>query len=131
MKKPSILAIAPVPFALLFCSACGERPDSPRAAAGEPWRTAEARSRGRAVYLAHCALCHGERADGRGVRREGLSSAPRDFTDPRWRRSARPEALYKTIREGVRGTPMAAWPSFDEKTTWDLVAYLMSAGETP
>jgi high-affinity iron transporter len=81
------------------------------------------------VYVAHCALCHGERADGRGVRREGLSSAPRDFTDPLWRRSAKPEEMFRKIREGVRGTPMAAWPSLDEKTTWDLVAYLMSAGE--
>jgi mono/diheme cytochrome c family protein len=37
--------------------------------------------------------------------------------------------MFRKIREGVRGTPMAAWPSLDEKTTWDLVAYLMSAGE--
>jgi mono/diheme cytochrome c family protein len=128
MKKLTAFAIAPVPFALLLCSACegsGSRPDAGRL--GSP----QAIARGRVAYLSQCALCHGERADGRGVRREGLSSPPRDFTDPRWRRSARPEDLYRTIREGVRGTPMAAWPSLDEETTWDLVAYLMSAGEKP
>jgi mono/diheme cytochrome c family protein len=127
MKKSSILAFAPVPFALLFCSACQDRPGT-AAGGAEPWRSADP-TQGRAVYVAHCALCHGERADGRGVRREGLSSAPRDFTDPLWRRSAKPEEMFRKIREGVRGTPMAAWPSLDEKTTWDLVAYLMSAGE--
>ena len=50
----------------------------------------EARERGRALYLQHCALCHGDRADGRGVRRQGLNSPPRDFTDPAWRRRTSP-----------------------------------------
>jgi mono/diheme cytochrome c family protein len=129
MRKKSVLAIAPVPFALLFCSACEGQAVSSRQVPVDQLRSVESQSRGRAVYLTHCALCHGERADGRGVRREGLSSPPRDFTDARWLQIARPEKLYRTIREGVRGTPMAAWPTLDEKTTWDLVAYLMSVGE--
>jgi mono/diheme cytochrome c family protein len=92
--------------------------------------SAEARARGRALFLESCALCHGEHADGRGMRREGLGRPPRDFTSPTWRRSASPRRVYFAIREGVRGTAMAAWKgALDEEQTWDLVAYLLSAGE--
>jgi mono/diheme cytochrome c family protein len=91
----------------------------------------EAAARGRALYLAHCVLCHGERADGRGVRREGLSSPPRDFTDPSWRRRTSPRRVFFTIREGSRGTPMPAWGILSDPEIWDLTAYLLSVGEKP
>jgi mono/diheme cytochrome c family protein len=94
-------------------------------------RSAEARARGRALFQAHCVLCHGPRADGRGTRREGLSVAPADFTDPAWRRRTSPRRIYFVIREGVRGTPMPGWKALDESETWDLVAYVMSVGERP
>ncbi len=92
-------------------------------------RSAEARERGRALYHVHCVLCHGERADGQGARREGLSSRPRDFTNPSWRRQASPRGLYFAIREGVRGTAMPSWKSLDEAEAWDLVAFLLWVGE--
>jgi mono/diheme cytochrome c family protein len=85
-----------------------------------------ARSRGRALYLASCVLCHGEKGDGRGVRREGLSQAPRDFTDVGFRRRTTPRQLFAAIREGVRGTAMPAWKSLTDEETWDLVAYVLA-----
>ena len=92
----------------------------------------EASNRGRALFLEHCALCHGERADGRGVRREGLTSPPRDFTDPGWRLRTSPRRVFYTIREGVRGTAMPAWAALGDSDVWDLVAYLRSvAGNRP
>lgn len=92
--------------------------------------SARARERGRALFLEHCALCHGEGADGRGVRRS-LSSRPADFTDPSWRRRTSPRRIFWVIREGVRGTAMPAWKVLDESETWDLVAYLLSVAEGP
>jgi mono/diheme cytochrome c family protein len=92
----------------------------------------EARNRGRALFLEHCALCHGERADGRGVRREGLTSPPRDFTDPAWRLRTSPRRVFFTIREGVRGTAMPGWAALGDSEVWDLVAYLRSvSGNRP
>jgi high-affinity iron transporter len=88
----------------------------------------DGRRRGRELYLDHCALCHGERADGRGVRRN-LSSDPRDLTDPAWRRRNSPRQVYAVIRDGVRGTAMPAWRTLDEDATWDLVAYVLSVAE--
>jgi high-affinity iron transporter len=93
---------------------------------GERLVSAEARERGRMLFLEHCALCHGAGADGRGVRREGLSSPPRDFTDPSVRRKSSPRRMYYEIREGVRGTAMPSWKALDEGQTWDLVAFLRS-----
>ena len=119
----------------LASSACkGRDGDLPRRyrelAVPEPLLASEdSRRRGRALYLSHCALCHGERADGRGVRREGLTSAPRDFTDPSWKRRTSPRRIFFVIREGSRGTPMPAWGIFSDEDIWDLTAYLVSAGE--
>lgn len=91
----------------------------------------QARDRGRELFLTYCAICHGERADGRGVRRM-LSSSPTDFTDHAWQRRSVPAYIYYIIREGKRGTAMPSWKVLDEDETWDLVAYVLSvADEAP
>ncbi len=122
----TILSLMSLP--LLACRADGDLPPSYRAirVPGERLASADARERGRRLFLEHCALCHGERADGRGVRREGLSSPPRDFTDPSLRRKTSPRRMFFEIREGVRGTAMPSWKALDEGQTWDLVAFLRS-----
>jgi mono/diheme cytochrome c family protein len=94
-------------------------------------RSPEALARGRALFAANCALCHGERGDGHGMRSAGFAKAPADFTDPFWRRSATPRHVFFVIREGIRGTPMPAWSSLSEEEAWDLVAYLLSLGPAP
>jgi mono/diheme cytochrome c family protein len=119
----------------LASSACrGRDGDLPRryrdlAVPGPRLASAQTRARGRRLFLEHCALCHGDRADGRGVRQEGLTSPPRDFTDPVWRRRTSPRRIFFTIREGSRGTPMPAWGILTDEEIWDLTAYLISTGE--
>jgi mono/diheme cytochrome c family protein len=85
-----------------------------------------ARERGRELFQANCALCHGVRGDGHGQRREGLDVPPRDFTDPDWRRRTSPRHVFFAIREGLAGTPMPAWKSLSERDAWDLTAFLFS-----
>lgn len=86
----------------------------------------EAHTRGRSLYVRHCALCHGIDADGQGTRREGLSTRPRDFTSAAWRREATPRLVFFAIREGVAGTAMPGWRSLTEAEAWDLAAYVLS-----
>jgi mono/diheme cytochrome c family protein len=88
----------------------------------------EARARGRELFLEHCALCHGERADGRG-RRRSWSVPPADFTDRAWRERIDPRRVYYVVREGVRGTPMPAWKVLADDEVWDLVAYVLSVAD--
>ena len=90
--------------------------------------TVEARVSGRSLYLEHCSLCHGARADGHGARKN-LSSRPQDFADPAWRDRASPRSLFFVIQEGVQGTAMPAWKNLSPEQTWDLVAYLLSIHE--
>jgi high-affinity iron transporter len=89
--------------------------------------SAAAVARGRALYLLHCALCHGERADGHGERRSALERPPVDFTARAWRRRATPQGVAAAIRDGVRGTPMPAWKgTLEPREIEDLAAYLLS-----
>ncbi len=89
-------------------------------------RSPEARARGRQLFVEHCALCHGENADGRGQRHEGLTGRPADFTSTLWRASATPDGVYTVIREGKPGTSMTAWRSLDDRDVADLTAYILS-----
>ena len=91
--------------------------------------SAEARARGQEAYRRNCALCHGEHADGRGVRRDALSAPPQDFTRADWRARVTPRSVYHVIREGKPGTSMASWKALDSGECWDLVAYLLSLSE--
>ncbi len=122
---------------ILSCPACGG-PDRDLPAAyrriAVPSATLDspaARARGRVLFLAHCALCHGARGDGHGVRREGLSQPPRDFTDAAWRASTSPRRVFFAIREGLAGTPMPAWRALSQTDAWDLTAYVLSLGAHP
>jgi high-affinity iron transporter len=90
--------------------------------------SAAARSEGRELFRRHCALCHGERGDGHGVRRS-LSRPAADLTDPQWRRQADPLSVFRAIHDGVPRTPMAAWPMFSPDQIWALTAYVLSLAE--
>jgi mono/diheme cytochrome c family protein len=91
-------------------------------------RSPEAIARGRALYASNCALCHGERGDGRGQRAAGFSKAPANFTDPAWRQRTSERRVFYAIREGLRGTPMPSWKALSEDESWDLVAFVLSVG---
>ena len=87
------------------------------------------RERGRVVFLMNCAICHGERGDGVGTRREGLVGHPRDFTNAMWRASTSPRRVFFAIREGRPQTSMPAWPALTDDEVWDVTAFVLSLGE--
>jgi mono/diheme cytochrome c family protein len=89
----------------------------------------DARARGRAVFQKKCALCHGVRADGNGVRRQGLSGAPANFQSKDWRVNTNPRHVYMVLSEGKRGTSMPAWPTLSDEEKWEVVAYVLSVAE--
>jgi mono/diheme cytochrome c family protein len=89
----------------------------------------DAQQHGEQLFLEYCSLCHGERGDGRGIRREGLTRAPRDFTNPAWRQSTSPRRIFHAIREGVPSTPMPGWKALSEQDAWDMTTYVLSLGD--
>lgn len=85
-----------------------------------------ARERGRALYLEHCALCHGKNADGHGERHENLTGKPADFTSGEWRKSVTPRYVFRVITHGKPGTSMPGWEALDAAQRRDLAAYVLS-----
>jgi mono/diheme cytochrome c family protein len=90
--------------------------------------SADARARGAALFRESCALCHGERGDGRGARREGLTTQPRDFTSRDWRASTSPRRVFFAVREGLHGKAMPSWKALSEQDSWAVTAYVLSLG---
>ncbi len=104
-------------FLLAVC--CGAPPEEPA-----PPRID--RQRGGELYRTHCAICHGQRGDGEGLRKMGLSTKPRNFTDPAWRSRTKPQQVYSTIQNGMAGTSMPAFPSLSDQDKHDLADYVLS-----
>jgi high-affinity iron transporter len=96
----------------------------------ERLRTAAVRARGEQLYRENCVLCHGEKADGRGVRSMGLDRTPANFTDPEWSRPENAARAFEAITRGVPGTPMPSWrTALSQDDRWALVAFITSVSE--
>lgn len=87
-----------------------------------------ARDRGRKLFMAHCAICHGEGGAGDGPRSAGMIPAPANLTKPPWAEDSSASTIYRSIRYGVAGTAMPSWTILSTEQTWDLVAYIHSLG---
>jgi mono/diheme cytochrome c family protein len=77
---------------------------------------AETLERGRDVYAYYCVSCHGERGDGQGAAAVGMRPPPRSFRQGLFKFAGVPagelptdEALKRTVRRGLHGTPMLPW----------------------
>jgi mono/diheme cytochrome c family protein len=119
-------------LALWACSAKDLPSEVDYSALEVPWdhlSSDSARERGRALFRTNCALCHGVRADGNGVRREGLSGRPVNFRSKDWRAKTTPTDVFQVLSEGKRGTSMPAWPTLSDRQKWDVIAYVLSVAE--
>lgn len=117
------MIVGPLAMAVLLLG-CGTPPSGPSPPASLD--AAASVERGRAVFVESCAICHGEHADGRGIRRHALTTRPRDFTQPGWKEQLPPQRLFEVIRDGKQGTAMPAWRALGDDAIWDLVSYLRS-----
>lgn len=93
--------------------------------------------RGKELYLKHCASCHGENGDGKGVAAYLLSPKPRDFTAGLYKFRSRPsgspptdEDLLRTLKRGIPGVGMPAWDRLPENDLLALVEYLKSLSDS-
>jgi mono/diheme cytochrome c family protein len=71
---------------------------------------------GRRLYQRYCAICHGERGDGRGPSAAFLWPPPRDFRPAQFKFAAAGEdalpaddELVRVVRQGLAGTAMQPW----------------------
>lgn len=79
---------------------------------------------GKALFAINCASCHGDQGKGDGVLSDGLDPAPTDFHDTELMLQVSPFQAYNTVKLGVSGTSMRAFPELNEDELWDLAFYI-------
>jgi mono/diheme cytochrome c family protein len=107
---------------LLALSACDREGGRGRVVAAIPAEQAEA------LFMDKCAICHGEKGDGRGPRRASLFARPPDFRQPSWREGKSLSDVRTAIREGRPGSDMPAWKGLDEAEVAGLAEYVVGLG---
>ena len=79
------------------------------------------------AFARHCAPCHGERGDGKGVAARFLEPPPRDFKREPFRlvstenNAPSPKDLFETIATGVGGTAMVPFAGLGDDALWPIV----------
>ncbi|MCC7087189.1 MAG: c-type cytochrome [Pirellulales bacterium] len=83
--------------------------------------TTQGAESGRTLYLQHCAACHGDRGDGKGIAARFLYPKPRDFRAGRFRlvstANGAPsrEDLASVLQRGMPGSSMPSWKQLSEQ----------------
>jgi mono/diheme cytochrome c family protein len=87
---------------------------------------------GQAVYMKRCVQCHGVSGDGNGAAAAMMYPRPRDYTRGIYKFTSTPyggkprrEDLLKTLRNGVNGTSMPAFPLLPKKDLEAVVDYVI------
>lgn len=89
--------------------------------------TAELISKGRELFLASCASCHGNEGRGDGVGGAGLVPPPRNFLKKDgWTNGMTLADMFKTLEEGIAGTGMAAYEYMPVADRFAIIHFIHS-----
>jgi cytochrome c6 len=64
-------------------------------------------------WTKHCAKCHGE--DGKGETKMGKKAGCKDLTDAKLQESKKDDALFKSIKEGMKQDDKTVMKAFGEE----------------
>lgn len=95
------------------------------------WTDPPTIARGQEIFAAKCAVCHGERGDGKGPGAANLSFKPADLTDSRMVAEMAGNYWMWRVSEGgleepfkSKGSTMPAWKGeLSVKDRWAVIAY--------
>jgi mono/diheme cytochrome c family protein len=87
--------------------------------------------RGKKIYETQCAMCHGEKGDGKGEIVAEMGIKPPDFTNPETLKKRTDGELFTIIGQGDTVMPSQA-KRLSDHHRWQIVNYLRSlAGAKP
>ncbi|BBJ23847.1 c-type cytochrome [Candidatus Nitrotoga sp. AM1P] len=75
---------------------------------------------------AACAMCHGEKGDGKGMMGAALVPPPRNFTCNAMMKDIPDGQLFWIIKKGSPGTGMMSFSGLSDDKVWQLIHYIRS-----
>jgi len=75
---------------------------------------------------AACAMCHGEKGDGKGMMGAALAPSPRNFTCNAMMKDIPDGQLFWIIKKGSPGTGMMSFSGLSDDKVWQLIHYIRS-----
>lgn len=97
---------------------------------GEPQRDL---TRGQAIYQERCVQCHGVSGDGKGPSGHFMYPRPRDYRKGIFKFTSTPfgyrplrDDLVRTVKQGIRGTSMPAFPLLSQSDIQAVVDYVVA-----
>lgn len=125
----SLLASTLLAIALVLNCGKSKEPEKPQVNAANTSASAgvgDLVAKGKEVYEANCASCHGPNGAGDGPAGAALNPKPRNFTSADgWKNGKTKEGILKTLKEGIAGTGMVAYPHL-EADHEALAQYILS-----
>lgn len=95
-----------------------------------PWISSEAMiAHGKSVYQTNCAFCHGAQGKGDGAAGATLVPKPRNLVKGDWKNGGSTVGLFKTLKNGIAGTSMAAFGHLPLVDRWAMVHYIQDITE--
>lgn len=73
-----------------------------------------------------CAMCHGEKGDGKGIMGAALVPPPRNFTCGAMMKDIPDGHLFWIIKNGSPGTGMMSFAGLPDEQVWQLIHYIRS-----
>lgn len=89
--------------------------------------TPELISKGKEIYAANCASCHGAEGRGDGIAGANLNPKPRNFYEKDgWKNGRKLSEMYKTLEEGIAGGGMVSYNFLPITDRVALIHYIHS-----
>lgn len=90
---------------------------------------AELQPKGQKLFAQNCVTCHGAEGHGDGPAAAALNPKPRNFTaDVGWKNGRKVTQIFKTLTQGLQGTPMPAFAGLPAEDRFALAHYVQSLG---
>jgi len=94
----------------------------------KPWLgTPELVKKGKELFSVQCTSCHGVNGEGDGPAASALNPRPRNFHSiDGWKNGRRATMIFKTLKEGIPGSAMAAYSTLPADDRWALAHFVLS-----
>ncbi|XDD45758.1 cytochrome c [Leptospira sp. WS39.C2] len=127
-SKKVLVSLLAVSFAFVMV-ACGDSKPKEETPAVQETTTPAADPelvKGEELYLQNCSSCHGEKGAGDGAAAAALNPKPRNYKAPasEWKNGNTVAGITKTLKQGIKGTPMVAYSFLGDDNINILAKYV-------